>query len=31
MGSATEFLEAIDSKEQRLLERLFAGSEHPFR
>ena len=30
MGSATEFLDSIDSKEQSLLTRLFAGAPSPF-
>lgn len=30
MGSADDFLDAIHAREQRLLERLFAGGEHPF-
>ncbi|MCU0812539.1 MAG: hypothetical protein MUE59_16210 [Thiobacillaceae bacterium] len=30
MGSASEFLDAIDSKEQKLLARLFAGVASPF-
>jgi len=31
MGRATEFLDIIDSRERQLLQRLFAGTEHPFR
>jgi hypothetical protein len=30
MGSATEFLDSIDRKEQQLLNRLFAGVASPF-